>query len=85
MRGSHDQRIGNQGKKENGMGLPVVIAPDYGVTVGLTGKEHSWQSVGNPYISCHCATLRKEQGHWEYCLCFVPGASCVLSPSANGL
>lgn len=78
-------------EKESGMGLPVVISPDQtagsspSVTVGLTEKEHSWQPVGNPFISCHCASVRKEQGHWEYCLCFVPGASYVLSPSANGL
>ena len=40
------------------MGLPVVTSPDQPVGIphsaegSLTEEENSWQTVGNPFISC---------------------------------
>lgn len=79
-------RIGGQGRKQSGMGLPVVTSPDqtarflYSAGGRLT-EENSWQLVGNHYISCQCVTHRKEQEHsgWGYHYCFVPGVLNVFS------
>lgn len=78
-------RIGGQGRKQSGTGLPVVMSPDQTAGIlhcaggGLTGEENSWQPVGNPTSVVSCATLRKEQGHWRYHCCFIPRASFIFS------
>lgn len=75
-------RTGGQGRKQSGMGLPVVTSPDQTVRIlrsagGNLTEENSWQPVDNHYITCQCVTHRKEQGH-SGC-CFVPGVLSVLS------
>lgn len=60
------ERIGGQGRKQRGTGLPVVTSSDqtagmlHSVGGCLTEEENSWHPISNPTSAVSCAILRKE-------------------------
>ena len=80
-------RTGGQGRKQSGVGLPVVTSPDQTASIlystgGSLTEENSWQPVDNHYISCQlCSSqegARTQQARVPL-LCCARCLKCVLS------